>query len=194
MGHECKCIQLDRSFPRSQRKRRKRLTRTNAQHTSYKHLHANLLSDLPLAQETHEVINSQINETVSELFQAAVAQSIHFQPLPEAFEIYGLDFLVAENDSSKSSLGRPNGDANRASSLNSEERPHVYLLEVNAFPDFAQTGRQLRDLVVKDLWEQVITTIVRPHFNVSENCKAEQEVAKCNERLLKVLDVDMGRG
>jgi hypothetical protein len=59
----------------------------------------------------------------------------------------------------------------------------AFLLEVNAFPDFKQTGGELRD-VVGGLWEGVVGVAVGGFFGV------EGEV---DERMVKVLDVDMGR-
>ncbi|ORY87936.1 tubulin-tyrosine ligase/Tubulin polyglutamylase, partial [Protomyces lactucae-debilis] len=75
----------------------------------------------------------QLKDITSETFRAASAQRIHFQTLPNAFEIFGLDILV---------------DAEGAATL----------LEVNAFPDFAQTGAGLSgliDAVITDMMEHV---------------------------------------
>jgi hypothetical protein len=75
----------------------------------------------------------QLKDITRETFKAASAQRIHFQTLPNAFEVFGLDFLV---------------DAEGQASL----------LEVNAFPDFAQTGEglsRLVDEVVRDMMQHV---------------------------------------
>lgn len=104
----------------------------------------------------------------SELFLAAArTQSTHFQPLPNCFEIFGLDWLV---DSSG----------------------HVWLLEVNAFPDFAQSGEGIEKGVVQGFWEGVLGIVGLAWFNGK---KAEEEDVK-RERcwgMKKVLDVDLGR-
>lgn len=60
-------------------------------------------------------IYNQIKCTITDLFEAAIGQPMGFQPLPNAFEFYGLDFLVTSSND-------------------------VKLLEVNAYPDFKQTG------------------------------------------------------
>ncbi|KAK7752213.1 hypothetical protein SLS62_005747 [Diatrype stigma] len=95
--------------------------------------------DLDLAADRKAEIFAQICEVAGELFEAAArGMLMHFRPLPNAFELYGVDFLV-------DAAGRP------------------WLLEVNAFPDFRQTGDDLRDLVA-GLWEGVLERAVAPFF------------------------------
>ncbi|AMD18741.1 HBL161Wp [Eremothecium sinecaudum] len=87
-------------------------------------------------------IKKQIHKIVSELFLAAVnLNRLHFQPLPNCFETYGLDFLV---------------DANL----------RVKILEVNAFPDFKQTGDSLKDLI-EELFDNIVSHCVKPFFGLS---------------------------
>ncbi len=75
---------------------------------------------LPLPPATKHQIFTQICAVTGEVFEAAArGMMIHFQTLPNAFEVFGLDFLV-------------DGSAG------------VWLLEVNAFPDFRQTGGDAR--------------------------------------------------
>lgn len=83
----------------------------------------------------------QFSEITGDLFDAACAQRINFQTLPNAFEIFGIDFLV---------------DANHRASL----------LEVNAYPDFAQTGESLRHLVDEVLNDTV--TLVTDNMGLNE--------------------------
>ncbi|KAH6616978.1 survival protein sure-like phosphatase/nucleotidase, partial [Chaetomium tenue] len=74
------------------------------------------LADLPLAPQQLTSLTTQICAVTGDLFEAAArGMMVHFQPLPQAFEVYGLDFLA---------------DASGT----------AWLLEVNAFPDFKQTG------------------------------------------------------
>ena len=86
---------------------------------------------------------------------------MHFQPLPNAFELFGLDFLV-------------------------DEEGTAWLLEANAFPDFRQTGEELKD-IVQGLFEEVIDIAVKPFFNI------DKSAIEGNERMRKVLDIDLGR-
>ena len=58
---------------------------------------------------------------VSEAF-AAVSAELAFMPLPNAFELFGMDLLV-------------------------DSDWHVWLLEANAEPDFVQTGQALRSVI-----------------------------------------------
>ncbi len=81
-------------------------------------------------------ITTQIYTTTPTLFRAAVAQPTNFQPLPNAFEVFGVDWLVD-----------PDGK--------------VHLLEVNAFPDFKQSGQNEGKGVVEGLWKGVLGIVLR---------------------------------
>ena len=107
-------------------------------------------------------VYDSISTSTSELFLAAArTQSIHFQTLPNAFEIFGVDWLV-------------------------DAEGRVWLLEVNAFPDLAQTGEDLRNLV-GGLWKGVVETAVREFFGGEEAREEERDGMRM------VLDVDLGR-
>ncbi len=103
----------------------------------------------------------------SELFLAAArTQGTHFQPLPNAFEVFGIDWMV-------------------------DATGHVWLLEVNAFPDFAQSGDGVGKDLVQGLWKAVLGVIGKAWFGAG---KAEEEPWKeGNWGMKKVLDVDLGR-
>jgi len=90
-----------------------------------------------------EDVFGQICETAGEVFEAAArSMGVHFQPLPNAFEVFGVDFLV-------DGAGTP------------------WLLEINAFPDFKQTGEELGG-VIRGLWEGVLDVAVCPFFGGEE--------------------------
>ncbi|KAF2167272.1 hypothetical protein M409DRAFT_66277 [Zasmidium cellare ATCC 36951] len=115
------------------------------------------------AQDWKEDVFDQICAVTGEVFEAAArSMGIHFQPLPNAFEIYGVDFLV-------------------------DSRGTAWLLEINAFPDFAQTGNDLQSLV-QDLFQEVVAKTMRPFFGLPEG-KKEEELFP----LRQVLDIDLGR-
>ncbi|TLD25497.1 hypothetical protein PspLS_06131 [Pyricularia sp. CBS 133598] len=81
-------------------------------------------------------IFSQICEVTGAVFEAAArGMPMHFSPLTNAFEVFGVDFLV-------------------------DAQGVAWLLEVNSFPDFKQTGDELRDDVVAELWRQVLRLAV----------------------------------
>ena len=143
-----------------------------------------LLSSLPLLQEQQDSINTQICTITSEMFRAALAHPTNFQPMPQAFEVFGVDFLCSEG--SRASDGSIDAS----------------LLEVNAFPDFAQTGEDLKDVVVARLFEEIVRKVVSPMLKdpaTSEepawNASHHKEGMADNERgtLQLVLDVDAGR-
>ncbi|KAK5135257.1 hypothetical protein LTR08_005507 [Meristemomyces frigidus] len=107
---------------------------------------------------------AQICLITAETFQAAAqTMGVHFQPLPNAFEVFGVDFMV---------------DAQGA----------VWLLEVNAFPDFAQTGGELKG-VVEGLVNEVVEVGVKGFFGLAGSEKAESKA----EGMVEVLDLDLGR-
>lgn len=76
-----------------------------------------------LRSEAKNAIFAQIKEVTGQLYRAATSvDRINFQPMENAVEIFGLDFLVNRD------LG-------------------VTLLEVNSYPDFKQTGDELKELI-----------------------------------------------
>ncbi|OSS54590.1 hypothetical protein B5807_00295 [Epicoccum nigrum] len=108
---------------------------------------------------------AQIKEITGATFEAAArGMGVHFQPLPNAFEIFGLDFMVG---------------------IEADGCLNTYLLEVNAFPDFRQTGSELSGMI-EELFEGVVDEAIRPFFGKSEEGSAKNE-------MIKVLDVDLGR-
>ncbi|KAI1458091.1 sure-like protein [Annulohypoxylon moriforme] len=128
--------------------------------------------DLELGEEKKRDIFSQICNVIGEVFEAAArAMLMHFRPLPNAFEVYGLDFLV-------------------------DAQGTAWLLEVNAFPDFKQTGEELRGLVA-GLWEDVLGVAVARFFGTGgregEGRGKNQGENTEEERLVHVRHVDLGR-
>ncbi|GAP91243.1 putative 5 3 -nucleotidase [Rosellinia necatrix] len=89
--------------------------------------------------DAKERVFAQICDITGEVFEAAArSMQMHFRPLANAFEIFGLDFLV-------------------------DAAGHAYLLEVNSFPDFRQTGDELKGLV-GGLWREVLARAVGGFF------------------------------
>ena len=90
---------------------------------------------------------------------------VYFQTLPNAFEIYGVDWLV-------------------------DAEGKAWLLEVNAFPDFGQSGVEGEE-VVRGVWEAAVGIAVAGFFGLER-----EEKVKGRERdmgVRKVLDIDLGR-
>ena len=115
------------------------LTNTCLQGTSPDSSSVRLFDDLPLSDSLKESIRREIGEVVGEAFEAAArSMTIHFQPLHNAFEVFGVDFLV-------------------------DAEGRTWLLEVNSFPDFKQTGGGLKRLV-EGLWEGVLGRVIGSFF------------------------------
>lgn len=123
------------------------------------------LSDLDLPTAQKDGIFSQICAVTGDIFEAAAREMmVHFQPLPFAFEVYGLDFLV-------------------------DAEHNAWLLEVNAFPDFKQTGEALREKVVEEFWRGVVRFGVGPWAGV----EGAGEMMDGDENMVLVRSVDLGR-
>lgn len=106
---------------------------------------------------------SQICELTGEIFEAAAkGMMVHFQTIPNAFEVFGLDFMV-------------------------DAEGRTWLLEVNAFPDFRQTGVELEG-VVRGLWEGVVDVGIAPFFGL-DGLKKEGG----HRDMVLVKDIDLGR-
>ncbi|KDN52599.1 TTL-domain-containing protein [Tilletiaria anomala UBC 951] len=83
-------------------------------------------------------VHQQVAATVGQVFEAcAKAGSIHWQMWPNAWEIFGVDLLVGWDLQDEPTQG-PDEDFSKL---------RVWLLEVNAQPDFAQTGERLSSIV-----------------------------------------------
>ena len=127
----------------------------------------------PAEDDWKSTTYQSICAATSELFLAAArTQSIHFQTLPNAFEIFGVDWMV-------------------------DAQGQVWLLEVNAFPDFRQTGEDLQE-VVQGLWDGVVRVAIGRFFGIGQAEDDGNEVEKEKEDrekwgMTKVLDVDLGR-
>lgn len=90
-------------------------------------------------------IKTQIHGIVKDLFTAARNDKFNFQASENAYEIFGLDFLV---------------DADYG----------VFLLECNSYPDFKQTGDSLSNLI-EELFTNVLNIAILPKFG--EVCEKE---------------------
>ena len=123
----------------------------------------NDLDDPSLTLKDKSKVFEQICEVMGETFEAAAReQMVHFQVIPNAYEVFGVDFLVDEN-------------------------MNVWLLELNAYPDFKQTGDVLQDKVVGGLFTGVVKSVVAPFFGVTEHTTSE-------DQLVLVKDINLGRG
>lgn len=100
-----------------------------------------------LDQAKKEAVFAQVASVTGELFRAAESvDKINFRPIENAVEIFGVDFLVNDDFS-------------------------VQLLEVNSYPDFKQTGGELKGLI-DALFDEVATKLVAPLVEGKETVAA----------------------
>ncbi|CAF0804297.1 unnamed protein product [Rotaria sp. Silwood1] len=93
-------------------------------------------------------IFEQIKLIIKDIFTGLHNEITIFQPLKNAFEIYGFDFLIDENN-------------------------QVYFLEANAYPDFKQTGNLL-SILIKELFQNIVQHIILPYFGYEQTNKITQ--------------------
>ncbi|KAI0461494.1 hypothetical protein LJB42_000791 [Komagataella kurtzmanii] len=92
-----------------------------------------------LTENQKQKVFGQVKEIVKELFKAALSvDRINFQPLSNAFEVFGIDFLVNENF-------------------------ECSLLEVNSYPDFKQTGDGLKQIIYQ-LFEGIVDRCISSFY------------------------------
>ncbi|KAI9786629.1 MAG: hypothetical protein M1839_006180 [Geoglossum umbratile] len=88
-----------------------------------------------------EKVWEQICEVTGEVFEAASRENmVHFQTLPNAFEVFGIDYLI-------------------------DKHMNAWLLEINAFPDFVQAGSDLKG-VIAGLFDSIVQAAVIPFFRL----------------------------
>ncbi|QRV90804.1 tubulin-tyrosine ligase [Ceratobasidium sp. AG-Ba] len=119
-----------------------------------------------LSAEDVSKIEDQVAEILGETFKAALASSIHFQVLPNAFELFGADLLVTHTAGNES----PNFQ--------------VSLLEINAEPAIELTGARLNWILV-DLFKGISHSCIKPFFGDSTSTTQAS-----NHLLRKCLDVE----
>ena len=125
-----------------------------------------------------------IGQVVGETFKAALGQPNHFAVSKSSFEVFGVDLLLSLPETNESNSA---GTADEESDLN------VHLLEVNACPDFKQSGEGLHEVIGR-LFEGVLEVAVKPFFAKNDEGKKEDwEVGSRKGRWLKCLDLKAGR-
>ncbi|KAG0167319.1 hypothetical protein DFQ28_005184 [Apophysomyces sp. BC1034] len=93
-----------------------------------------------IAKKDLESIFDQMQQVLAGVFDACTSEMTTFQAAPNAFELFGIDFLV-------------------------DEDKRVYFLEANAFPDFKQTGSELQH-IIQELFEATTKTAIEPFFGL----------------------------
>lgn len=99
-----------------------------------------------LSQADVDSIVDNVATCIGEVFKAALNSAIHFQTLPNAFELFGADLLLTWNFRGQ---GKPSFQ--------------ISLLELNAEPAIHLTGPRL-DWILKELFSEIAETCVAPFF------------------------------
>jgi len=110
-------------------------------------------------------ITAQTAYVLAEAFRAALASPVHFQPLPNAFELFGADLLVTH----------------------AAKGFQVHLLELNAEPAIELTGARLH-WVLEDMFKAVARVCVGPFLGVEGWEWEKWEVGETKEGLRKCLE------
>lgn len=131
-------------------------------------LHKEYRARYPTLQNAEDAVRGlkdQIHAITGELFAAYENEYSIFCPMPQCYELYGLDFIV-DNDM------------------------QVHLLEVNPGPDFKQTGGRLRRVIIQ-LWEQVfrLTVDLPLLFPATVNDAVEEKESNREESKQKNIDL-----
>jgi len=125
-----------------------------------------------LQQEEVQEIMDQMSDVLAETFKVALENPVHFQPLPNAFELFGVDFLVTCTSSSGL---------------------QVHLLELNAEPAIELTGPRLT-WILEDLFKDIGKVIIEPFFDHSVSSDP-WGVGEVRDSLRKCLEVEVrGKG
>ncbi|KAG8931722.1 hypothetical protein FRC01_000924 [Tulasnella sp. 417] len=124
-----------------------------------------------LTQRDVDDIVNQVAIVLGETFTAALASPVHFQPLPNAFELFGVDFLVSHGEDGKLT---------------------VSILELNAEPAIEMTGPRL-GWILDELFYSIAKTCVRPYFSSSSEANAQEGwvIGETRDGLRKCLDVQV---
>jgi tubulin--tyrosine ligase len=122
-----------------------------------------LLSEI-LPAASVAAIHEQMRLTLRDLFAALHSEPTVFLPVPNGFELYGVDFLI-------------------------DEHQGVWFLEANAGPDFAMTGDRLHK-IVRGMMEQTFKLAIDPlvqaacdkeGVTIDQPTVAEQAQIECEE-------------
>lgn len=119
--------------------------------------------------------------TIAEAFEACTkAGRIHFQPWPNAWEIFGVDLMVTV----------PN--ASQTQSISPDDL-RVWLLEINAQPDFAKSGPKLQEKI-DALFERALEIAVLGQDCAGENAGKKWEAGSSRKSMTLCLDIPMSSG
>lgn len=133
-----------------------------------------------------EGIVDQVAAVLAETFRAALQSPVHFQvntfnllqvgfsltilqPLPNAFELYGVDFLLSHSPMSERGV---------------HHRFRVNMLEINSEPAIEMTGPRLT-WILEDLFVSIRKECIDPFLHSTAlGCSVNERDEKCAESLV----------
>lgn len=135
-----------------------------------------------------KALQTDVAEVLGDVFKAALQNPVHFQvlvleyhfhfpnddvfqALPNAFELYGVDFVVSHEPS------------------NANKKFHVKILEINAEPAIELTGPRLT-WVLKSLFKTIAQVCVEPFFTPTPTAEEpiSWKIGETKHNFIKCLD------
>ncbi|KAF9480074.1 tubulin-tyrosine ligase [Pholiota conissans] len=115
---------------------------------------------------------SQIKDILAETFKAGLQNPVHFQALPNAFELFGVDFVVSHSASTKTNPFL------------------VKILEINAEPAIELTGPRLK-WILEDLFVSGAKICVEPFFGDKIHSTEPWNIGEVRNNLIKCMDEEV---
>ncbi|KAI8088365.1 tubulin-tyrosine ligase family-domain-containing protein [Thamnidium elegans] len=119
-----------------------------------------LFWELPLEEKDLNHIFEQMKNILADVYDACSSEMTTFQCIPNAFELFGIDFMI-------------------------DDELNVYFLEANAFPDFKQTGGKLQH-IIQELFESTSRVAIEPFFTDGKEVTDEKMVKVFEKELLSL--------
>lgn len=119
-----------------------------------------LFWELPLEEKDKNHIFDQMKKILADVYDACTSEMTTFQAIPNAFELFGIDFMI-------------------------DDELNVYFLEANAFPDFKQTGGKLQH-IIQELFESTSRVAIEPFFTDGKEVHDEKMVKVFEKELLSL--------
>ncbi|KAF8203106.1 tubulin-tyrosine ligase [Pholiota molesta] len=115
---------------------------------------------------------SQIKDVLADTFKAALQNPVHFQALPNAFELFGADFVVDHNPAY------------------TENPFQVKILEINAEPAIELTGPRLT-WILEDLFASAAKVCVEPFLSNKRDSTDCWSIGEVRHNFIKCMDEDV---
>jgi len=128
-------------------------------------------SNATLRSSDIDTIIIQMRDVLADTFKAALQNPVHFQAIPNAFELFGVDFLVSHASSNTSCPFQ------------------MKILEINSEPAIELTGPRLT-WILEDLFDSIAETCITPFFAEKNDPTTAEPwaIGEVRHHLVKCLD------